>query len=312
MKLFSHLLSLINHRNFLLSFALILGLILGDNTWILPQISVYVLAVVMVFATVDFSFGIFKKPLLSLKILGWTFTLNYLIFGGIILLISRYLFPGNELWIGCVLLAASPPGPSVVPFTAIMKGDISTGVIGLFGLHLLALIAAPLIFVLFTGSSIIDPAVILIILAKTVVAPIIVSRPLRHPKVLPVIQKVKGKVINWGFFLIIVPIVGQSTHVMSMNPQLIWQSILLFLITMFLSAFLFNIISLKLKVDRAKIIAYSFFLTTKSSAFAAVVVFAMEDKVAGIPAAVHAFFVTLFFLAYSSLKTYLTPAPNMK
>ncbi len=301
MSFAANILYFLSHRNFLLSFALILGLLLGKNTWILPEISVYILAVVMVFATVDFSFGVFKKPAESLKALSFTFLLNYVIFGGLLLFVAHFFFPGSELWVGCVLLAASPPGPSVVPFTSIMKGDLNFGVIGLFGLHLIALIAAPLILLVFTGNNIIDPLLILIILIKTVVVPLILSRPLRHPKILPEVRKIKGKVINWGFFLIIVPIVGQSKEVMSANPQLIWQSILLFVLTMFGSAFLFNLTARLRGMNIQKIIASSFFLTTKSSAFAAVVVFALENDAAGIPAAVHAFFVTLFFLVYSNL-----------
>lgn len=301
MSLLSKILFLLNHRNFLLSFALVLGLLLGKNTWILPEISVYILAVVMIFATVDFSFGVFKKPAESLKALSFSFLLNYVIFGGLLLFVARFFFPGSELWVGCVLLAASPPGPSVVPFTAIMKGDINFGVIGLFGLHLIALVAAPMILLIFTGSNSIDPIIILIILVKTVVIPLILSRPLRHSKILPEVRKIKGKVINWGFFLIIVPIVGQSSGVMQANPELIWQSIVLFVITMFGSALMFHFFARIRNMKTESIVASSFFLTTKSSAFAAVVVFALENEAAGIPAAVHAFFVTIFFLVYSNL-----------
>jgi bile acid:Na+ symporter, BASS family len=293
---------LINHRNFLLSFALILGLLLGENTWFLPQISVYILALVMVFATVDFSFDVFRKPIESLSALSVSFLLNYIIFGGLLLLITHLLFPQSQLWIGCVLLAASPPGPSVVPFTAIMKGDVNYGVVGLFGLHIIALVVAPLILIAFTGTNVVDPWIILIILLKTVVVPLFLSRPLRHPQILPKVQKIKGKIINWGFFLIIVPIVGQSTQVMLNNPKLIWQSIVLFVITMFIAALIFNVAAKKLSFKPQRIITSSFFLTTKSSAFAAVVVFALQDEAAGIPAAVHAFFVTIFFLLYSNLK----------
>ncbi len=296
--------SFISHRNFLLSSALVIGLLLGKNTWILPDASVYILALVMIFATSDFSFRSFANPVESLKTLSITFFLNYVVFGGLLLLISHFLFPGSELWIGCVLLAASPPGPSVVPFTAIMKGDVSFGVIGLFGLHLVAIIAAPMILLFFTGNEV-SPYIILLILLKTVIIPLLLSRPLRHPVLIPHVRKIKGKIINWGFFLIIVPIVGQSTRVMSENPDLIWQSIVLFILTMFVTAAAFLIISLHLRIPGSRTIASIFFLTTKSSAFAAVVVFAMENEAAGIPAAVHAFFVTLFFLLFSSLRPLL-------
>lgn len=299
-KFVSTVFAFINHRNFLLSFALILGLILGDNTWILPDISVYILALVMVFATLDFDFNSFFKGRKSLKIVGYSFLLNYIAMGGLMLLICYFIFPNSELWIGCVLLAAAPPGPSVVPFSAIMKGNVNVSVLGLFGLHILAIAAAPLILILFTGNSDISIFLILGILFKTIVVPIIISRPLRHKSVYSKVVKLRPNVINWGFFLIILPIVGQSKEVMLLKPELIWQSILLFTLTMFVAGFLFFIFSLKNKKNISDTISYTFFLTTKSSAFAAVVVFASGNVLASIPSAVHAFFVTVFFLVFSA------------
>jgi len=300
LKFISTVLSFINHRNFLLSFALVLGLYLGNDTWILPDISVYILAIVMVFATLDFDFNSFVKGRKSLSIVGYSFLLNYIAMGGLMLLICYFLFPKSELWIGCVLLAAAPPGPSVVPFSAIMKGNVNVSVLGLFGLHILAIVFAPLILILFTGNSDISVYLILGILLKTIVIPIIVSRPLRHKYVYSKVVKLRPNVINWGFFLIILPIVGQSKEVMMLKPELIWQSILLFTLTMFVAGFLFYSFSLKKNKNIKDTISYTFFLTTKSSAFAAVVVFATGNVLASIPSAVHAFFVTIFFLVFSA------------
>lgn len=291
----------INHRNFLLSFALVLGLYLGDNTWFLPEISVYVLAIVMVFATLDFDFNSFIKGNKTLSIVGTSFLLNYIIMGGLMLLICHFLFPSSELWIGCVLLAAAPPGPSVVPFSAIMKGNVNVSVIGLFGLHIFAIVFAPLILILFTGNSNISVFLIFGILIKTIVIPIVISRALRHKSVYPKAVKLRPNVINWGFFLIILPIVGQSKEVMMLKPELIWQSIVLFVLTMFVAGFLYYFFSLKKNKIISETISYTFFLTTKSSAFAAVVVFASGNVLASIPSAVHAFFVTIFFLVFSAV-----------
>jgi bile acid:Na+ symporter, BASS family len=295
------IIKILSHRNFLLTSALVFGLLLGEKTLVLAQASVYILALVMVFATVDFSFSVFAKPKQSLVLLSKAFFLNYIVFAAVLLSLSYFLFPGSELWVGCVLLAASPPGPSVVPFAAIMKGDVNYGVIGLFGLHLIALVATPLIMVLFTGNNMANPMILILVLLKTIVVPVIISRPLRHKKVLPFVQKIKGKIINWGFFLIILPIVGQSKSVMIQNPKLITESIVLFFITMFVVAFVYVVIERKRRTDVKNIITSGFFLTTKSSAFAAVVVFTVGNETAAIPAAVHAFFVTVFFLVFSNV-----------
>lgn len=260
----------------------------------------------MIFATADFSFKSFFHGQSALYQTGLAFLLNYVIFGSIVLGVCFWVFPGSELWIGCVLLVASPPGPSVVPFTAIMKGNVTYGVIGLFGLHILAIVLAPLLMLIFTGMHSVDPLLIVVVLVKTVIIPIILSRPLRHRKVYSSVQRMKGKVINWGFFLIIIPIVGQSKSVMIQNPDLIFEAIIIFIIAMFVSAFLFYLVTRKMNISLEMEIPSMFFLTTKSSAFAAVVVFSIGNDAAGIPSAVHAFFVTLFFLGYSALTSLKT------
>jgi bile acid:Na+ symporter, BASS family len=292
---------IISHRNFLLISALILGLVLGDNLWVLPQASVYILAVVMSFASVDVSFSVFRNAGQSLRSLMMTFFLNYIVLGGSLIFLAYVFFPGSEIIAGCILLAASPPGPSVVPFTSLMKGDVTRAVTGLSGLHLIAVVLAPVILTLFAMETAVEPKIIIVLMLKTIVIPLIISRILRHKLLLHKVKSIKGKVINWGFFLIILPIVGLSRQVMFENLNLIWESMLLFAVVMVAWPVIFHWISFQTHTRRETVIADTFFLTTKSSAFAAVVVFATGQTAAGIPAAVHAFFVTIVFLVYSSL-----------
>lgn len=295
------MLRILSHRNSLLVSALIMGLFLGDNLWILPQASVYILAAVMSFASVDVSFSVFKNCSQSLKSLTMTFFLNYIVFGGSLIFLAYVFFPGSEIIAGCILLAASPPGPSVIPFTSLMKGDVNRAVIGLSGLHLIAVVLAPVILILFGMQTAVEPTIILVLMLKTIVVPLIISRILRHKLLFNTVKAIKGKVINWGFFLIILPIVGLSRQVMFENLNLIWESMLLFAVVMLAWPVIFHWISFQIYTPRETVIADTFFLTTKSSAFAAVVVFATGNAAAGIPAAVHAFFVTIVFLVYSSL-----------
>ncbi len=171
-----------------------------------------------------------------------------------------------------------------------MKGDVNRTVIGLSGLHLIAVVLAPLILILFAVETAVEPRIILVLMLKTIVMPLIISSILRHKLLLHKVKAIKGKVINWGFFLIILSIVGLSRQVIFENMNLIWESMLLFAVVMVDWSLIFHWISLKAHTQRETIIADTFFLTTKSSAFAAVVVFATEQTAAGIPAAVHAFF----------------------
>ena len=71
-----------------------------------------------------------------------------------------------------------------------------------------------------------------------------------------------------------------------------------FKIVNWLISFLFNIISNKLKVERSTTIAANLLFTTKSSAFAAVASFSLVPPEAGLPLAIHAVFITLYFIIY--------------
>ncbi|PLW91891.1 MAG: hypothetical protein C0592_13525, partial [Marinilabiliales bacterium] len=212
---------------------------------------------------------------------------------------SGYLLFSDEMMVaGLILLAVSPPGPSVVPFTAVMKGDLKYAVSGVFGLHLLAILVTPFALIFLLGKSAISPEAVVIIMAKVIVGPLIISRFLRHRKVYPKVEKMRGHFINWGFFLVVMPIVGLSKNLILSNPAYLWYNIIIFTVLMFGGGLVFNLISKALKNSTGRIIASNLMFTTKSSAFAAVASFTLLPRETALPAAVHAIFVTVYFIVY--------------
>lgn len=294
------MLKFLNHRNFILSLSLVLGFILGDYTELLASVSVWILAVVMVFATSGFAFSEWKPWKQTAGIIFQSFLLNYVLFG-IVLIGAGYLLFSNELMIiGVILLAVSPPGPSVVPFSAVMKGDVRYAVTGVFGLHLLAIAITPIALFFLLGESAISPMSVVVIMLKVIVGPLIISRVLRHPKLLPTVEKIRGNVINWGFFLVVMPIVGLSKGLIMKSPDLVLLNSLLFLSLMFGGGMLFNFVASKMGAKQNRVIAANLMFTTKSSAFAAVASFTLLPRETALPAAVHAVFVTVYFIVYDS------------
>lgn len=294
---------IINHRDFVLSLAIVSGLIFGKGTEFLSDISLYVLAIVMIAATSGFTFKSWIPLKNVLVPIGVSVLLNYILFGIIVIGISRLFFPGEEnflLWAGFVLIAAAPPGPSIIPFSTMLKGDISFSVSGVFGLHIVAMILAPGIVLLFLGQSMIDPMEIFMILVKLIVIPLIISRFLRHPKVLPSTDKVRSYVVKWGFFIVITPIVGMSRDVIFNNPNILLLTSLVFIIAMFVLAFVYGKVLKSLQVKTSRIISSTLMMVIKSSAFSAVVAMTFfEDEVVAMPSAVLSVFVTLFIIFYS-------------
>lgn len=301
------LLLIINHRDFVLSLALVAGLILGERTRPLAEISIYTLAFVMVFATTGFSFKSWIPISNAFYPLAWSTFLNFFLFGAVLIGLSWLFFspdPSNKYfpyYIGFVLVAAAPPGPSVIPFSAMLKGDNNFSVTGVFGLHFIAMLLTPLILWLFLGDTLIDPLKILNIMVQLIVIPLFISRFLRHPNVLPSVEKHRETVIKWGFFLVVTPIMGMSASVFFAEPAVVLIMSAILLIAMYLMGFLYHIMMGNMGAKRGMIISSTFMMTTKSSAFSAVAAFTFfqGEPMIALPSAVVSVFVTLFIVVYS-------------
>lgn len=297
-------LQIINHRDFVLTLALVSGLILGEKTTPLAEVSVPVLAFVMVFATTGFTFKSWVPAKNAVYPLALSTLLNFVVFGLVIILLAWIFFPNDSMfpyYIGFVLVAAAPPGPSVIPFSTMLKGDANFSVTGVFGLHIIAMILTPVFLLVFLGQSLIDPLRIFNIMVQLIVIPLIISRFLRHPKVLPFIEYIRETVIKWGFFLVITPIMGMSSSIFFSEPGIVLIMSVILIISMYLMGFLYHIVMAKKGMKRETIVSSTFMMTTKSSAFSAVAAFNFfqGEPMVALPSAVVSVFVTLFIIVYS-------------
>lgn len=298
------ILSIVNHRDFVLTLALIMGFLLGEKTQPLAELSVYSLALVMVFSTTGFSFRSWYPPGPAVRTFLHAAFLNFVLFG-LLLILFGWLFFSSEhyfpFYIGLVLVAASPPGPSVIPFSSMLQGDNAYAVTGVFGLHLLAIVLSPLMLLLFLGQSLINPFSIVEIMAKLIILPLIISRILRHPKVLPGVEKIRNTVVKWGFFLVIAPIVGMSASLFVEEPLSVLKIAAVVFLMMFVPGIIYHLLMIRLGKSRSFIISSTLMMVIKSSAFAAVTAFTFFSGDAGValPAAVVSVFVTLFIIFYS-------------
>jgi len=299
-------LAFINHRDFVLTLALVMGLILGEHTRPLAEISVVTLAVVMVFATTGFSFTSWAPVQNLLKPLAISTLINFVIFALALVFLAWIIFSNdpNHAWfpyfIGFVLVAAAPPGPSAIPFASILGGNDNFSVTGVFGLHFLAMAVTPVVLLIFLGDALINPWAIFQIMVKLIIIPLALSRLLRHPIVLPTVEKHRETAIKWGFFLVVTPIMGMSSKVFFAEPQMVLFMSVILLIAMYLLGFANHIAMIQLGFDRATTISSTLLMTTKSSAFSAVAAFTFfsGEPMIALPSAVVSVFVTLFIIVY--------------
>jgi bile acid:Na+ symporter, BASS family len=298
------ILAIVNDRDFVLSLALVLGLALGEHTRPLAELSVFTLGLVMVFATSGFSFKSWSPWQQAVRPLLWSVAVNFLLFGLLLTLLAWVFFRHEAhyaFFVGFVLVAAAPPGPSVIPFAAMLGGDNNFSVTGVFGLHFVAMLLTPLFLLIFLGQSLINPLSIFWIMVKLIVIPLIISRFLRHPKVLPVVEKGRDTIIKWGFFLVILPIMGMSSKVFFTDSLILLKMAIILLISMYLLGLIYHVVLAQKAFRRSEIISSTLMMTTKSSAFSAVAAFSFfaDDARIALPSAVVSVFVTLFIIVYS-------------
>ncbi len=297
-------LNIFNHRDFVLILALITGLVLGERTRIISDFSIWFLAIIMVFALTSFSFRSWLPVKNVVKPVLISIFLNYIVFGVFTITLGWILFKNgvyNDFYIGLVLIAAAPPGPSIIPFSAMLKGNSSFSVTGVFGLYFAAIIITPFMLLMLLGDSMVEPLSILRILLTLIVIPLIISRFLRHKTVLPVVEKSRNTIMKWGFFLVIMIIVGTSSSVILSEPFSVLMISLVFFISMYVVGAAYHFLMKKTGKKLDFIISSTFMLAIKSSAFSAVTALAFfpdrPDVV--LPSAVLSVFVTMFIIFYS-------------
>jgi len=281
-----------------LVFAIITGLILGDILKPLADISLYTLALVMVISTTGFTLKSWLPVQRALRDIVYSSFLSYFLFGGIVILSSYLIFGTNEYWVGFVIIAITPPGVAIIPFTSMLKGNIDFSITGVFGAHITAMIIAPITLLLLLGKSAIEPFEIFMVLVKLVIIPLIISRFLRHKKTIGFFDKYRGKLTNWGFYFVIAPIVGLNRDLLFSDWFLVLKILSVFIIGMVVLGFFYQYFIYKQKMLSGKIISTTLLLTIKSSAFAAVTAYTYFGEKAALPAAVMSVFVIVYFLIF--------------
>ncbi len=296
---------IILNRNFILVLAVILGLLIGDWATLLKDYTFYILAIVMTFSTT----GISTKAMFPLKemfvpmLLG-SF-LNYVVFGVVIISVSYWLMPTPELFLGFVVIASTPPGVAVIPFSHILDGDLKYAIVGTLGAFISSLFFAPLIVSLFTNvDGGIDPLQLFITMVQLVLLPLLISRLLLWEPIKPTVEKLRGRIVDWGFALIIFTAVGLNRQVFFSNFDILLLVSLVLFIGIFGLGWFYEWFSKKIGISAPVAVTQNLLVTIKSSGFAVVTALTLFGTEAAIPSAVMAIFVLMYLLYLSIRKEY--------
>lgn len=218
MKAMDLITRLLRDRNAILVFSIAVGLSWNGAAPYLKHLVLPALAVVMTFSTVDVMRGGFGSARAALPAALAGIVMSYLVLAPLILGLSWLLIRNEAFWVGFVLIAAVPPAVAVVPFTLFLKGDVGFALFGTVGGYLGALGIMPLIILTFLGAGSIDPLNLAAIIAELIAAPLIAARILVATGLVRHVERLRGTVINWSFFLISYVIIGLNRELLFSDP----------------------------------------------------------------------------------------------
>lgn len=288
-------LNLIQNRNAILISALIIAFLFPEPSKYLKEYTIYILGIVMIFSTTGIKFSMLKDMKSFLKVTFQSFILNYLIFGTIILGIAYFVFD-ETIFNGFVVIAATPPGVAIIPFSFTFKGDLDYSFRGILGTYLLSILLAPLIIAFFTEGVTLNPTIVILVIVKIIVVPIILSRFLLIKKVYPITEKVRGKIVDWGFALIIYIAIAINRNIIFSDLTTVFKSTTVLIIAIFISGIIYLFLTRKTNNKQLQI-SKNLMLTIKSSGFAIAVTIILFEEKSAIPAAVMSILVLLWLIS---------------
>lgn len=290
------------NRNTILVFAVLAGIVLGDIASSLKDLTFPALAITMTFSMTGMRMnqvkdlnGVYKPFLMGIL-------LNYGLFSLVLIPLAYWFMPTPELFYGFVVIAAAPPGVAIIPFSYILKGDVIYAIIGVVGAFLGSIFIAPLLVNVFAASKGISSWDLFIMMVQLVVAPLIISRFLLWKPLFKYIEPIRGKVVDWGFAILIFVAVGINREVFFTEPMLLVKVSLILLTATFVLGYVYTKIADKVGVSQSVITSQSMLVAIKSSGFSVFTAITLFGKEAAIPSAVMAV-VVLLYLIYLSLKS---------
>lgn len=290
------MLRLLNNRNFIFLLSIVLGLLLPEPAQWTKLATMPALALVMTLATVNVPNDYFLKPRGILVPSLWGIIMTYVVLGGVILAMAALLIPDRNLWIGFVLIAAVPPAVAVIPFTAILEGNISDTLSGTVASYLAALLVMPLLFWIFIGTGFADPYKLVRIMLLLIVLPLVLSRIILCLKWQDRIAPVRGLLTDWGFFIVLYSMIGVNRDLIFSKPLAVLPLAAVVLAATFVLGFVIEKTGALLKKEKKDMVSFVLLGTLKNQGIAGGLAMALFEKEAALPSAVYSVFMILYFM----------------
>ncbi|MFC2032346.1 bile acid:sodium symporter family protein [Chloroflexota bacterium] len=220
--------------------------------------------------------------------------LNYVVLGGIILLLAKWLIDDDQLWTGYIIMAASPPAAGLVPFTYILGGDMLFSLIGMISAYLAALVIMPVTMAFFLGVDSFNPVASLLILGELVVIPIVASRILMVTGLFQRIEKWRGTVVNWSFFIVVLTIIGLNQSAFFREIDILLRIGAIAIATTFVLGYIIELLTRAMHLRRETAISVILIGVMKNGGFAGGILLTLFSERAAIPISITILFMVLW------------------
>jgi BASS family bile acid:Na+ symporter len=287
---------LFGNRNFIFILAIALALAAGQGAERIEPLLLPTLAVAMTLTATSITNRDLAAGRSSPRPILVSLLLNYVLMGGMMLLVASWLIEDSELWAGFVAIAAVPPAVSATPFSFMLGGNAVFSLIGTTGLYLAALGLTPGIMILLLGTTFFSPVRLLIILAELIVIPLTVSRVFLFTGLARSIAKWQETAINWCFFITIYIIIGLNHQVFFQQPDIVLKVVLIATAITFMLGHIVDFAARRLHIERSTIISMIIMATRKNTGLASVIAISFFGERAAFPAGVLAMFSILFIV----------------
>jgi len=287
---------LLNNRNFIFILAMILGLFLPQPAEWTKVLMIPALALVMTLATVNVPNNYFLNPRAILKPSLAGMFMSYIILAGVLLCLSALLIEDKNLWIGFVLIASVPPAVAVIPFTAILEGNVDYTLSGTVASYIAALLIMPVVFWIFIGTVFEDPYKLLQIMLLLIVLPLILSRLILYFNWQEKLSSVRGFMTDWGFFIVLYSMIGVNRDLILSNPFTVFSVAVISFCTTFVLGWVIQRICAFCKIDRKNMVSLVLLGTLKNQGIAGGLAISLFEKEAAIPSAIYSIFMIIYIM----------------
>jgi BASS family bile acid:Na+ symporter len=290
------MIGLLANRNFIFLLAVGLGLTFPQIAGWTAPISLPALALAMMLAALNVPNDFFRTPKVLIKPALVGIIMTYAIQGGLLMLMSSLIISDRNLFIGLVLVAASPTAVAVIPFTGILDGNIAYSLVGTVAAYLAALIIMPLVFLLVLGVNIAQPGKLVVIMLELIVIPLILSRVIIYLNIQNYLTKYRGVITDWSFFIVLYTIIALNRDLIFSKQQMIMPIAVIFFISIFLLGYLIEKAGSIFKFDQNNTVSLLLLGTLKNQGIAGGLAISLFSRETAFPAAVSSMVMILFLI----------------